>query len=154
MKKEKPKTIVLNNFHLPPLIKVLSYDDTTFVQARARDRFLRPIIERARDVEEYRLELCKKLCLKDKDLKPIMEKDTTGRENFKFDKNGRKSFEEEFEKLVHEDLLIELNFIVEKDLKYVNMLIEMSEVPLSQPEVNAITNFLYIVDEALKDKGK
>lgn len=142
--KTNKKQLVIKNRHLNPLIKAITYD-TFFAQGRARDRFLKPVIERAITVEKNRKEICMKLCLKDGDSKPILTQDGNGGEVFTFDAEGHKSADLELIQLSNEDLIIERNFILDQDLKHVNSLIESSKVILTPEESKMVVNFLYFV---------
>jgi len=104
-------TLTLKNYHLDGLNKILDVP-LSGGEARKRSRFVKCLTERRQENEVNRQEILKKVCSKDEKGEPIIEVHGEGQEQvktFKLTDEAKAQFQKEFEEMVREDFVLEIN---------------------------------------------
>lgn len=122
------KTLVIKNYAIESFMKVLAYP-MNFQKGRVKNRFMTVLREKAKALNDSRLEILTELSEKDKDKKPIIENG-----NFKLTDEGMKKFNTEFAKMMTEDCIIDIAPSIEKDIPEIKTLLNNSPVELNDQE--------------------
>jgi len=141
------ETLILKNYQLDSLIKVVGYP-MPFVKGRIKNRFMTPIIEKAREVEKNRLEIINTLCEKDKDGKPLIEGNA-----FKLSDENKEKWQKEYEKMMKEDCIIDVTPSFKLDLGPIKDIINQSPVILDDQQTIVMEEIMTAI-ELIKPKTK
>lgn len=108
-KKQKVDSLTFKNYHIyssnflkkAPLIEILDVP-LHGTQARSRNRIIKLIMDKAKEIEESRMELIKKYCKKDKNGELVLNDDKT----YKVEKMDE--FSKEFTAMLEEDCILDV----------------------------------------------
>ena len=111
----KNKTLVLKNKYLTLLAVWLSKQGLAGNDSRQRYRFIDLLRDRIKEIENERVKIVEKYATKDKDKKPVREiviAERDGKpvqiEQYKFDRDNKKKFEEEFDGYLEEEFIVDI----------------------------------------------
>ena len=117
-------TLIIKNYHLATFMKVLDYP-MAFAKGRVKNRLMSILAQKAQALEKNRIEILNTLCDKDKDGKPVMEKGS-----FKLSDKNKKKWDEEYQKMMMEDCIIDVTPSIKSDLGPLKDIINTSTVEL------------------------
>ena len=140
------ETINLKNYQIESFIKVLSYP-MPFSKGRIKNRFMSILMEKAHLIEKNRLEIINELVEKDKENQAIIENGS-----FKMGQNATK-FQEEYEKLMKEDCIIDITPSLKVDLGPIKDMINKSDIILDNQQT-AIVEEVMTELENIKPKAE
>jgi len=118
-------TLNLKNYQLQTLTKAIDFS-MPFAKSRVKNRFLTILGPKLQMIEKSRLEILNELCDKDKDGKPVMNK-----EEFKLSDKNRKKWDDEYNKLMMEDCIIDVTSSLKADLGTIKDILNTSTVEVS-----------------------
>lgn len=155
MGKAKKEALVLKNFYLPylfnsnPQSEEGNWLNTPLHgrQARARNRFIKLLLEKSGEADKGRIELLKKHCKRDNKKEPVMIVNEKGREAFDLSDEGWEKFNKEFAELQSEEVIFDVLPSTEGDLKEVREILYELKKPLELKE-----SFVY--DEIMTEFDK
>lgn len=123
----------MKNKHLEIIFKALQETKLSLADARIRDAFMKPLVEKLKEYEENKTKIFIEYCVKDDDGKPVQEKPNT----YKFEgEDTIKKVNEEIETLLNEEVKLELT---DKLKDFIN-----------QTEYKPLVGEVELLDEALK----
>lgn len=147
------KTIKLKNSNLTGtntnrgvLIKAISYN-MPFQRARIKNRFIAVLMAKQNEINENRVTILNEICEKDADNKPILESG-----QYKLSDENSKKFQEEFQKLMEEDCIIDVAPSMEKDISDIKSMIHASPVELNEVETAQLEEILTAMDAMNPEK--
>jgi hypothetical protein len=118
-------TLNLKNYQLNTLTKAIDFS-MSFAKSRVKNRFLTILAPKLQAIEKSRLEILNELCDKDKDGKPVMNK-----EGFQLSDKNRKKWDEEYNKLMMEECIIDVTPSLKADLGTIKDILNTSTVEVS-----------------------
>ncbi len=129
-------TINLKNYHINSFMKTLNYA-MPFARGRVKNRILIILSEKAEALEKSRIEILNGLADKDKEGKPVLVNN-----QFKISDKNRVKFEEEYQKMMNEDCIIDVTPSLKADIGSVKDMINTSTVNLDPNETKNMEEVL------------
>lgn len=134
------ETINLKNYHLISFMKVLNYP-MPFAKGRVKNRMLIILSQKSEALEKNRIEILNGLADKDKDKKPILKNN-----QFQISDKNRVKFEEEYNKMMQEDCIIDITASIKGDIGPIKDMINTSTVNLDPNEIKNVEEVILALE--------
>ena len=135
------KTLKVKNVDLNIIGKALNYP-MKFQQGRVKNRFISLLAEKAQIMEKNRKEILEGLCDKDDKGVPVVENG-----QYKFSAENQAKVGEEYNKLIQEEVLIDILPSLEVDIPTIKQMINNSPVELEAFEVDTVERLITALSE-------
>lgn len=129
-------TLILKNYQLKTFVEALDYS-MPFAKGRVKNRFVSILIPKMQAMEKNRLEILNELCEKDKDGKPITENG-----QYKLTEKNQTKWNEEYNKMMMEECIIDVTPSVKSDLGTIKDIINNSTVDLKTEQITILEEII------------